>query len=112
MYFINKLKWWYQNSLTVEIVRSINNKGYEIKLFNVRKLTREILDEHYAYVKDRDFYLTMKEFMLSDYVVPMIVYGENTLIKTKRFFNLDLNHEDEFNYYKIKELNLFKFFFA
>lgn len=50
--------------------------------------------------------------MLSDYVVPMIVYGENTLIKTKRFFNLDLNHEDEFNYYKIKELNLFKFFFA
>lgn len=68
-----------KKGLTEEIIRRIHNKGYEIKLFDVRKLTEEILDEHYAHVKDRDFYPMMKEFMLSDYVVPMVVYGENAI---------------------------------
>ena len=68
-----------KKGLTEEIIKRIHNKGYEIKLFDVRKLTGEILDEHYAHVKDRDFYPAMKEFMLSDYVVPMIVYGENAI---------------------------------
>ena len=68
-----------KKGLTEEIIRRIHRKGYEIKLFDVRKLTEEILDEHYAHVKDRDFYPAMKEFMLSDYVVPMIVYGENAI---------------------------------
>ena len=68
-----------KKGLTEEIIRRIHAKGYEFKLFDVRKLTAEILDEHYAHVKDRDFYPAMKEFMLSDYVVPMIVYGENAI---------------------------------
>ena len=68
-----------RKGLTEEIIRRIHAKGYEIKLFDVRKLTAEILDEHYAHVKDRDFYPAMKEFMLSDYVVPMIVYWENAI---------------------------------
>ncbi len=65
--------------LTEEIIKRILKKGYEIKLFDVRKLNSEILDEHYAHVKDKPFYPEMKEFMLSDYVVPMIVYGENAV---------------------------------
>lgn len=68
-----------KKGLTEEIIRRIHARGYEIKLFDVRKLTGEVLDEHYAHVKDRDFYPAMKEFMLSDYVVPMIVYGENAI---------------------------------
>ena len=68
-----------RKGLTLEIVNRIKRKGYEIKLFDVRKLTPEILDEHYAHVKDKPFYPEMKEFMLSDYVVPMIVYGENAV---------------------------------
>ena len=65
--------------LTEEIIRRIKSKGFEIKLFDVRKLTEEVLDEHYAHVKDKPFYPAMKEFMLSDYVVPMIVYGKNAI---------------------------------
>ena len=65
--------------LTEEIIRRIQSKGFEIKLFDVRKLTGEILDEHYAHVADKPFYPGMKDFMLSDYVVPMIVYGENAV---------------------------------
>ena len=65
--------------LTEEIVRRIQGRGFEIKLFDVRKLDGDVLDEHYAHVKERDFYPAMKEFMLSDYVVPMIVYGENAI---------------------------------
>ena len=69
-----------RKSLTQEIIRRIHSKGYEIKLFDVRKLTGEILDEHYAHVADLPFYPKMKEFMMSDYVVPMIVYGENAIL--------------------------------
>ena len=65
--------------LTKEIIRRIHSKGFETKIFDVRKLTKEVLDEHYAHVADRPFYPEMKEFMLSDYVVPMIVYGENVI---------------------------------
>lgn len=53
--------------LTEEIVRRIQDKGFEIKLFDVRKLTGEILDEHYAHVADKPFYPGMKELLCSTY---------------------------------------------
>ena len=68
-----------RQGLTSEIVKRIHAQGFEIKLFDVRKLSGELLDEHYAHVVDRPFYPGMKEFMMSDYVVPMIVYGENAI---------------------------------
>ena len=69
-----------RKGLTEEIVRRIHSKGFKIELFDVRKLTGEILDEHYAHVADKPFYPEMKAFMLSDYVVPMIVSGENAIL--------------------------------
>ena len=68
-----------KQELTEEIIKRIKNKGFEIKLFDVRKLSGEILDEHYAHVADRPFYPEMKKHMMSDYVIPMIVYGENAI---------------------------------
>ena len=132
-----------KKELTKEIVKRIQNKGLEIKLFDVRKLSEEIIDEHYAHLIDKPFYPSIKNYMLSDYVVPMIVYGENAvetmrdlmgptksieaptgtirgdygnkekieeniihgsdskenaLIEIERFFNLKLNHNEEFKY--------------
>lgn len=132
-----------KKELTKEIVKRIQNKGLEIKLFDVRKLSNEIIDEHYAHLIDKPFYPSIKNYMLSDYVVPMIVYGENAvetmrdlmgptksceapagtirgdygnkekieeniihgsdskenaLIEIERFFNLKLNHNEEFKY--------------
>ena len=132
-----------KKELTKEIVKRIQNKGLEIKLFDVRKLTEEIIDEHYAHLIDKPFYPSIKNYMLSDYVVAMIVYGENAvetmrdlmgptksieapagtirgdygnkekieeniihgsdskenaLIEIERFFNLKLNHNEEFKY--------------
>ena len=69
-----------KKGLTEEIIRRIQSKGFKIELFDVRKLTGEILDEHYAHVTDKPFYPEMKAFMLSDYVVPMIVSGENAIL--------------------------------
>ena len=69
--------------LVKEITKRIKDAGLEIVEFDVQKLTGEILDEHYAHVKDRDFYPEMKAFMLSNFVVPMIVYGENAVAKMR-----------------------------
>ena len=68
-----------KKGLTEEIVRRIHSKGFVVELFDVRKLTGEVLDEHYAHVVDKPFYPYMREFMLSDYVVAMIVSGENAI---------------------------------
>ena len=68
-----------KKGLTEEIVRRIHSKGFVVELFDVRKLTGEVLDEHYAHVVDQPFYPYMREFMLSDYVVAMIVYGQNAV---------------------------------
>lgn len=69
--------------LVREIAKRIKDAGLEIVEFDVQKLTGEVLDEHYAHVKDRDFYPEMKAFMLSNFVVPMIVYGENAVAKMR-----------------------------
>lgn len=68
-----------RKGLTEEVVKRIQSKGLEIKLFDVRKLTKDVLDEHYAHLLDKPFYPELVEFMLSDYVVPMLVYGENAV---------------------------------
>lgn len=69
--------------LVREIAKRIKEAGLEIVEFDVQKLTGEILDEHYAHVKERDFYPEMKAFMLSNFVVPMIVYGEDAVAKMR-----------------------------
>ena len=69
-----------RRGLTEEIVKRIQKNGFKIELFDIRKLDGDILDEHYSHLVDKDFYPELKEFMLSDYVVPMIVYGENAIL--------------------------------
>ena len=68
-----------RKGLTGEIVKRIQKNGFEIKLFDVRKLDGDVIDKHYAHLLDKPFYPDLKAFMLSDYVVAMIVSGENAI---------------------------------
>lgn len=72
-----------EKGLVFEICKRIKSLGLKILYFDVRKLNGEVLDEHYAHVADKPFYPEMKEFMLSGFVVPMIVYGENAVSKVR-----------------------------
>ena len=69
-----------RKGLTSEIVKRIQDKGFKIELFDVRKLNADILAEHYSHLVDKPFYPTLRDFMLSDYVVPMLVSGENAVL--------------------------------
>ena len=69
----------FKKGLTSEIAKRILKNGLEIKLFDVRKLDGDVIDKHYAHLLDKPFYPDIKAFMLSDYVVPMIVYGKNAV---------------------------------
>ena len=69
----------FKKGLTSEIAKRILKNGLEIKLFDVRKLDGDVIDKHYAHLLDKPFYPDTKAFMLSDYVVPMIVYGKNAV---------------------------------
>ena len=41
-----------RKGLTEEIVKRIQDKGFKIELFDVRKLNADILAEHYAHLVD------------------------------------------------------------
>ena len=42
-----------KQGLTVEIIRWIHSKVFETKIFDVRKLTEEVLDKHYDHVANK-----------------------------------------------------------
>ena len=69
-----------RKGLTEEIVKRIQDKGFKIELFDVRKLNADILAEHYAHLVDKPFYPELIDFILSDYVVPMLISGENEVL--------------------------------
>lgn len=72
-----------QKGLVSEIVERMKGVGLEVVKFDVRKLDDEVIDEHYKHLLDKDFYPELKRFMTSDYVVPMIVRGENAIAKLR-----------------------------
>ena len=52
-----------RKGLTSEIVKRIQDKGFKIELFDVRKLNADILAEHYSHLVDKPFYPTLRDFM-------------------------------------------------
>ncbi|HHW69363.1 MAG TPA: nucleoside-diphosphate kinase [Tenericutes bacterium] len=68
-----------RKGLVREITERIDKAGLQIVKFDVRKLEGNTIDEHYSHLVEKHFYPSLKSFMSSDYVVPMIVYGENAI---------------------------------
>lgn len=68
-----------QRKLMGEIISIIEKKGFDIVELKMFKISKAVLDEHYAHIKDRPFYPEMVEYMTSGSVVGMVVEGENVV---------------------------------
>lgn len=69
----------YARRLTGEILRRIEAKGYVIAGLKVMWASKELLEQHYAEHKDRDFFPGLLEFMSSGPVVAIAVQGNRVV---------------------------------
>jgi len=64
-----------QRSLVGEIVTRFERKGLKIIAMKMIKLDAAIVEEHYAHIKDKPFFPSIRNFMISTPVVVMVVSG-------------------------------------
>lgn len=69
----------YARRLTGEILHRIEAKGYVIAGLKVLRASTELLAQHYAEHKDRDFFPGLLEFMSSGPVVAIAVEGNRVV---------------------------------
>lgn len=64
-----------QRDLLGEIIGRFERKGLKITALKFIRLTDAVLDEHYAHLKAKPFFASLKEFMMQTPVVAMVLEG-------------------------------------
>lgn len=67
----------------VQILDMIYDAGLYVDKYDVRLLDGDIVDEHYSHILDKPFYPKLKNYMMSEEVVIMILNGENAVEKLR-----------------------------
>lgn len=62
-----------------EIIRRIEQRGYAVARIETGVATRDILEKHYAHIKDKPFFPKLADFMTSGPLVKMIIAGEDVV---------------------------------
>lgn len=68
-----------RRALVGEIIRRIEDKGYEIKNLKMLNANLSILEKHYGEHKGKPFYEPLLEFMQSGPIVALIVQGNRVI---------------------------------
>ena len=70
-----------EKGLAKEIFDIIKGNNFEIVKYDVSMLTPELVDKHYAHLLDKEFYPSLKAFMLSGLVTKIILRGDNAVLR-------------------------------
>jgi nucleoside-diphosphate kinase len=65
--------------LTGEVLRRVEAKGYSLVALDVRTVSRDVLERHYAEHEGKPFYEPLLEFMSSGPVVAAVIEGERCI---------------------------------
>ena len=65
--------------LVGEIVRRIENKGFDIRAMRLMDVSQELAEEHYAEHREKPFFGELVEFITASPVVAMKVEGEGAI---------------------------------
>jgi nucleoside-diphosphate kinase len=68
-----------RRGLTGEVMRRIEAKGYRLVTLELRTVTRDLLERHYAEHVGKPFYEPLVEFMESGPIVAMRLAGERVI---------------------------------
>ncbi len=70
--------------LTGEIISRFEKKNLSIKKMKMEQMTREKAEEHYAYIKERDFFDDMITYMTDSPAVFLILKGEKAVAVVRK----------------------------
>ena len=68
-----------RRGLVGEIISRFERKGLAIEAMDLRTITPELADEHYAEHVTKSFYPPLKEFMLGGPLVAMVLSGDGAI---------------------------------
>lgn len=68
-----------KRKLVGEIIKRIENKGYNIDNIVMKTLSKQICAEHYSHLVDKPFYPEIEEYIISGPVICVIVSGERAV---------------------------------
>jgi len=68
-----------QRRLTGEVLRRVEAKGYTLVALEVRRASRDLLEQHYAEHEGKPFYEPLLEFMSSGPVVTAVIEGQRCI---------------------------------
>ena len=66
-----------------EVIKRIEDKGYEIKEMKMFTIDQSLAERHYAEHKDKPFFGELTEFITSGPVVAMVVAGDDVVAGTR-----------------------------
>ena len=72
-----------QRNLLGEIIHRFERKGLKIVGIKMLQLEDVLLEDHYAHLKDKDFFTGLKKFMKSSPVVAIVLSGINAIAATR-----------------------------
>ena len=64
-----------------EVLKRIEDQGFQVRGLKMMTLSDEILKEHYSHIADRPFFPNVMEFMQSSPVVAVAVAGDGVISK-------------------------------
>ncbi|MDO5676778.1 MAG: nucleoside-diphosphate kinase [Propionibacteriaceae bacterium] len=66
-----------------EILARYEGLGLRLEALDLRTITGEFSDLHYAEHLERDFYPALRQFMTSGPMIPMVLTGENAIAQVR-----------------------------
>jgi len=69
--------------LSGEVIRRIEQAGFVLRALKMQYLDRQLLQEHYAHLRDKPFFEQILDFMTSGPVILAVFSGENVVTKVR-----------------------------
>ena len=73
-----------QRDLLGEVIHRFERKGLKIVAFKFIHLSEELLEEHYAHLKDKPFFPDLKNFMMQTPVAALILEGLDSIESVRK----------------------------
>jgi nucleoside-diphosphate kinase len=73
-----------QRTLVGEVIRRFENKGFTLVGLKLMKVSRELAEQHYDVHKERPFFGSLVEFIISAPVVAMVWEGDGVVAAARK----------------------------
>ena len=73
-----------QRNLVGEIMRRLETKGFKLVGLKLMQVSRELAEKHYAIHRDKPFFASLVDFIISGPVVAMVWEGEGVVASARK----------------------------